>query len=84
MKKGTVSNFLPPRIRSLLNNAEMKGLCSLSLLETILHRLGRLKFEGGLEHFFTAGLSEDLQLLELTPAIAGRTNELPEDLPPLG
>ena len=76
----TLPEVLPPRIRRLLDNAEMKGLCSLSLLETaILHRLGRLKFEGGLEHFFTAGLSEDLQLLELTPAIAARTNELPED-----
>jgi len=44
-----------------------------------LHRLGRLKFEGALDHFFAAGLSEDVHLLELTPAIAARTNELPED-----
>ena len=54
----------------------------MSLLETaILHRLGRLKFEGTLEHFFGVGLSEDLQLLDLTPAIAARTNSLPEDFP---
>ena len=46
---------------------------------TILHRPGRLKFEGTLEHFFAAGLSEDLQVLELTPPIAARTNGPPED-----
>ncbi|PYS31340.1 MAG: hypothetical protein DMG11_01685 [Acidobacteria bacterium] len=76
----TLPQVLPPRIRRLLDNDEMKGLCSVSLLETaILHRLGRLKFEGTLEHFFAAGLSEDLQVLELTPPIAARTNGLPED-----
>jgi len=80
----TLPETLPLRIRRLVANAEKKGLCSISLLETaILHRLGRLKFEGALrlEHFFAAGLSEDLQLLELSPAIAARTNELPEDFP---
>lgn len=76
----TLPEALPPRIRRLVESTEKKGLCSVSLLETaILHRLGRLKFEGALEHFFAAGLSEDLQLLELTPAIAARTNELPKD-----
>lgn len=78
----TLPETLPPRIRRLVENAEKKGLCSISLLETaILHRLGRLKLEGALEHFFAAGLSGDLHLLELTPAIAARTNELPEDFP---
>jgi PIN domain nuclease of toxin-antitoxin system len=78
----TLPEALPPRIRRMVENAEKKGLCSISLLETaILHRLGRLKFEGALEHFFAAGLSEDLQLLELTPSIAVKTNELPEDFP---
>ena len=76
----TLPQALPPRIRRLLDNDEMKGLCSVSLFETtILHRLGRLKFEGTLEHFFAAGLSEDLQVLELTPPIAARTNGPPED-----
>ena len=76
----TLPELLPPRIRRLLENADAKGLCSISLLETaILHRLGRLRIDGALEHFFDAGLAEDLQLLELTPAIASRTNELPRD-----
>ena len=76
----TLPELLPPRIRRLLENADAKGLCSISLLETaILHRLGRLRIDGGLEHFFDAGLAEDLQLLDLTPAIASRTNELPRD-----
>lgn len=78
----TLPDTLPSRIRRLVENADKKGLCSISLLETaILHRLGRLTFEGALEHFFAAGLSQDVQLLELTPAIAARTNELPEAFP---
>jgi len=78
----TLPETLPLRIRRLVETADKKGLCSISLLETaILHRLGRLELEGALEHFFAAGLSEDLHLLELTPAIAARTNELPEDFP---
>ena len=78
----TMPEVLPQRIRRLLNDADLKGLCSLSLLETaILHRLGRLRFDGTLAHFFSVGLSADLRLLELTPAIAARTNELPKDFP---
>ena len=73
---------LPPRIRRLVDTTEGKGLCRVSLLEAaILHRLGRLKFEGTLPHFFAAALSADVELLDLTPAIAARTNELPEDFP---
>src|SRR5438093_9267506 len=73
---------LPPRIRRLLGTNELKGLCSLSLLETaILYRLGRLKFDGTLADLFAIGLSADLRLLELTPAIATRTNELSEGFP---
>ena len=78
----TLPETLPPRIRRLLEHDEKKGLCSISLLETaILHRLRRLTFEGVLEDFFAAGLSENLQLLQLTPAIAAKTNELPEEFP---
>ena len=78
----TLPEVLPQRIRRLLGSSEKKGLCSLSLLETaILHRLGRLKFNGTLTELFAAGLSADLRLLELTPAIAAGTNELPEDFP---
>ena len=73
---------LPPQIRRLVSTAEKKGLCRVSLLETaILHRLGRLTFEGALTHFFAAGLSADIELLELRPAIAVKTNELPADFP---
>ena len=75
----TLPHVLPPRIRRLLQNAEIKALCTVSLLEAaILHRLGRLKLEGSLDHFFEAGLSADLQLLEFTPTIAVKTNALPE------
>jgi PIN domain nuclease of toxin-antitoxin system len=76
----TMPEVLPTRIRRLLQGGEPKGLCSVSLLEAaILHRLGRLRFEGTLEGFFAVGLSEDLKLFELTPAIALRTNAFRED-----
>jgi PIN domain nuclease of toxin-antitoxin system len=78
----TLPETLPPRIRQLLADADQKGLCSVSLLETaILHRLGRLKFEGALTDFFSVGLSRDLRLLDLTPMIAAGTNQLPDDFP---
>ena len=78
----TLPQLLPQRIRNLVGAVDVKGLCSVSLLETaILHRLGRLEFDGTLTHLFAAGLSRDVQLLELSRAIAVRTNELPEDFP---
>lgn len=78
----TLPHSLPLRIRRLVETSEKKGLCSVSLLETaILHRLGRLKLDGTLDQLFAAGLSDDLRLLELTPAIAARTNELRADFP---
>ena len=78
----TLPETIPARVRRLLESEEKKGLCRVSLLEAaILHRLGRLTFEGGLTDFFAAGLSEDLELLELTPAIASKTNDLPHDFP---
>jgi PIN domain nuclease of toxin-antitoxin system len=78
----TVPHVLPARIRRLVASTETKGLCSVSLLETaILHRLHRLDIEGELAEFFAAGLAGDLQVLELTPAIAVETNELGEDFP---
>src|SRR4051812_16658366 len=67
---------LPQRIRRLLESEEPKGLCSISLLEAaILHRLGRLELKGALSQFFEVGLAADLQLLEIPPAIAAKTNE---------
>jgi PIN domain nuclease of toxin-antitoxin system len=78
----TVPHVLPTRIRRLLTAPETKGLCSISLLETaILHRLGRLQIEGTLAELFAVGLSGDLQVLEVTPAIAVKTNELGRDFP---
>jgi PIN domain nuclease of toxin-antitoxin system len=78
----TMPEALPPRVRRLLGAAEGNGLCSVSLLETaILHRLGRLQFDGTLTEFFAAGLAVDVQVLELTPAIAARTNDLPQGFP---
>jgi PIN domain nuclease of toxin-antitoxin system len=73
---------LPLRIRRLLGGSEKKGLCSLSLLETaILYRLGRLRFDGTLDHFFEVSLADDLHLIELSPAIAAKTNDLPAGFP---
>jgi PIN domain nuclease of toxin-antitoxin system len=78
----TMPEALPQRIRRLLSSTEAKGLCSVSLIETaILYRLGRLSIEGTLVELFTAGLSADLRVLELTPAIAATTNDLSEDFP---
>jgi PIN domain nuclease of toxin-antitoxin system len=76
----TLPQILPDRIRRLLETDEVKGLCSVSLLETaILYRLGRLEFRNTLPQLFAVGLSADLQLLELTPAIAAKTNELSDN-----
>lgn len=78
----TLPETIPPRIRRLIDTPDKKGLCRVSLLEAaILHRLGRLALEGALPDFFAAGLSQDVELLDLTPAIAARTNELPGDFP---
>ena len=71
----TLPEVLPQRIRRLLGSTEAKGLCSVSLLEAaILYRLGRLDLAGTLAKFFAAGLSADLQVIELTPTIAVKTN----------
>jgi PIN domain nuclease of toxin-antitoxin system len=76
----TIPEVFPERIRRLLASTETKGLCSISLLEAaILYRLGRLDIEGTLLQLFAAGLSADVQVLELTPAIAANTNDLPTD-----
>lgn len=77
----TLPQTIPLRIRRLLGDGK-KRLCTVSLLETaILHRLGRFPIEGTLQEFFTAGLSDDIALVELTPAIAAKTNQLPKDFP---
>ena len=76
----TLPRTLPERVRRLLETDEMKGLCSVSLLETaILHRLGRLRMRATLPEFFAAAMAANLELLELTPAIATKTNELSAD-----
>ena len=75
----TMPEVIPPRIRALLSGSAKKGLCSVSLLETaILFRLGRLEFEGTLSDFFTAGLTADVQTIDLQARIAAKTNALPE------
>ena len=77
-----IPEVIPARIRKLLDSAETKGLCSISLLEcAILHRLGRLQLKGDLSEFFKRGAASDIELLELIPGIASATNDLPEDFP---
>jgi PIN domain nuclease of toxin-antitoxin system len=74
--------IVPPRIRKLLDTTEVKGLCSVSLLEcAIHHRRGRLQLKGTLSEFFERGLAADIELLDLTPEIAAATNALPENFP---
>lgn len=76
----TLPEVLPQRVRRLLATEETKGLCDISLLEAAtLFRLGRLKFTGPITELFSVGLSSDLQLLALTPAIAAKTNDLGPD-----
>lgn len=78
----TLPEVLPLRIRRLIETAEPKGLCSVSLLEAaILHRLGRLALDATLAQFMRAGLSSDIHVLDLTSAIAVKTNDLPKDFP---
>jgi PIN domain nuclease of toxin-antitoxin system len=77
-----IPEVIPARIQKLLDNAETKGLCSVSLLEcAIHHRRGRLQLNGVLPEFFERGLASDIELLELTPEIASATNDLPENFP---
>jgi PIN domain nuclease of toxin-antitoxin system len=73
---------LPSRIRRLLDTSDVKGLCGVSLLETAIHhRRGRLEVSGTLLEFFDVALAKDIELIDLTPAIAAATNDLPEAFP---
>jgi PIN domain nuclease of toxin-antitoxin system len=76
----TLPQSVPRHILELLETNGQIGLCSVSLLEAaILHRLGRLQLRGTLPEFFMAAMASNLHLLELTPAIAAKTNELSAD-----
>lgn len=76
----TLPGAIPERILRLLATSEPAGLCSISLLEAaILHRLKRLELQGTLDQFFKVGLAENLKLIELTPIIAAKTNELSDN-----
>jgi PIN domain nuclease of toxin-antitoxin system len=78
----TMPGVLPERIQELLSRDESKGVCSVSLLEcAIHHRRGRLEVRGTLEDFFAAALARNVELLDLTPAVALASNDLPEDFP---
>ena len=73
---------IPARVQKILDSSEIKGLCPVSLLEcSIHHRRGRLQLNGTLSEFFKQGLAADIDLLELTPAIALATNDFPENFP---
>ena len=77
-----IPEVIPTRIRHLLEDPEIKGLCSVSLLECAIHyRLGRLPMRGTLAEFFESALAADIELIDLTPEIAMATNELPESFP---
>ena len=73
---------LPRRIRDLLDNDEIKGLCGVSLIElAIHHRLGRLRLAGSMVEFFDSALGSDIELLDITPQIAAVTNDFPARFP---
>jgi PIN domain nuclease of toxin-antitoxin system len=78
----TLPHVLPSRIRRILEVEDVCYLCSVSLLEAaILYRLGRLRLNVPLSQFLAVALTEDLQILEITPGIAAATNDLPKDFP---
>jgi len=78
----TQPGVLPERILRLLRRDEVKGLSSVSLLEcAIHHRRGRLQFQGTLDDFFSVGLADDITLLDVTPAVAVESNNLPQGFP---
>lgn len=71
--------LLPAKIHRLLDGKRVQ-LCSVSLLEAaMLHRKGRLALAGTLAEFYQAALARDVELAELTPAIAAATNDLGAD-----
>ncbi len=75
-----VPGILPSGIRRLLAAQDHKLVCTISLLETaILHRLGRIQVNGPLADFLKSAVAEDVELVELTPAIAAATNDLPRN-----
>jgi PIN domain nuclease of toxin-antitoxin system len=82
VNNGLIPEVIPARIRKLLDGAEAKGLCSVSLSEcAIHHRRGRLQLNGALLEFFERGLAADIELFDLTVEIASATNDLPETFP---
>ena len=78
----TLPHVLPVRVRRLLQVEEVHYLCSVSLLEAaILFRLGRMRLDATLSQFFGTALTDDVQLVELSPGIAAATNDLPKTFP---
>ena len=74
--------IFPARLAKLLDTDEIKGVCGVSLLELAIHfRKGRLVINGALPKFFDRMLSRDIELLDITPAIAAATNDLPDGFP---
>jgi PIN domain nuclease of toxin-antitoxin system len=71
--------IIPQRILHLLQTPETKGLCSVSLLEAAMHdRHDRLiSRPATLDDFFDRALTADIELLELTRAVAAAANQLP-------
>ncbi len=78
----TMPQVLPERVLRLLADNETKGVCSVSLLECAVHyRRGRLEFCGTLDDFFAVAIARNVELLDVTPAVALATNVLPADFP---
>jgi PIN domain nuclease of toxin-antitoxin system len=76
----TMPQVLPARVLKLLRREENFAVCSVSLLEcAIHHRRGRLDFHGTLEDFFAVAIARNIELLDLTPAVAVTSNDLPKN-----
>lgn len=73
-------HLVPARIRDAVEAEAEVGLASVSILEAaILHRIGKLAIKGTLAEFFAAGMARQIRVLELSPAIAVLTNQLPPE-----
>ena len=71
-------HLVPRRLRELVAAEGEVGLASVSLLEVaILHRIGKLQLKGSLADFLAAGFVRQVQVIELSAAVALESNALP-------
>jgi PIN domain nuclease of toxin-antitoxin system len=73
-----IPSVLPARVRNIIQNQPKKRVCSVSLLEAaILHRRGRIQISGTLASFLAEAVADDVEIIEMSSAVAAATNDLP-------